>query len=255
MADITDICVAVINFNSEAETVGCLASVRRIYQDRLSVFLHDNSGYENRDLAKLVASASPESRYFWSNINIGFARAANELAHAAHQAGFGYVFLLNNDTEMLQDDLSPALTVLENNKMLAVVGMINYFRADSTKIWQSGKNAGPFGIGFVDAANQPGSYTCVDYIPGSAFLVRTSLFIELGGFDERYFAYYEEADFCARVKKIGLEVGYINGSRVLHSVGASSDDYVKAYLKTRNKLYYRKKNIKRYRLGSVLIIL
>lgn len=255
MADLTDICVAVINFKSEAETVRCLASVRQIYQGRLTVFLHDNSGYKNQNLANLVSSTGLKSQYFWSKNNIGFAKAANELANAAYHAGFEYVFLLNNDTEIIQDDLTTSLIAFEHNKKIAVAGMINYFQADSKKIWQSGKNVGPFGVGFLEAASQPGSYTCVDYIPGSAFLVRTSLFIEVGGFDESYFAYYEEADFCARVKKLGLEVVYINRSRVLHSVGASSDSYVKTYLKTRNKLYYRRKNMKKYRVGSMLLIL
>ena len=83
-------------------------------------------------------------------------------------------------------------------------------------------------------------YTVCDYVPGSALLTRTSTFKVLSGLDPKYFAYYEEIDYCLRAAKINYSVCFLNDSRVVHSVGSASSGALKTYLKTRNKLYLYK---------------
>jgi amino acid adenylation domain-containing protein len=61
----------------------------------------------------------------------------------------------------------------------------------------------------------------VDWIPGSALIVRREVVERLGGLDEGYFLYYEETDFCRKVKRAGYSVWYVPGSRVMH-IGAQS---------------------------------
>lgn len=66
-------------------------------------------------------------------------------------------------------------------------------------------------------------YRLVDWVQGSAFMIEGKLFHELGGFDERFFMYYEDADLCRRCWAKGRPVYYIPEAEVFHSYGKESD--------------------------------
>jgi len=70
------------------------------------------------------------------------------------------------------------------------------------------------------------SAASVDWVSGSCVLVRRDAFNEIGGFDERYFLYWEDADLCRRLRKAGWSIRYRPDAQVLH-VGARSSRTVK----------------------------
>ena len=67
--------------------------------------------------------------------------------------------------------------------------------------------------------NYNSDFTYCDYVPGS-FIIKLSIIDKIGFLNEDYFAYYEEIDFCFRLKNISKRVAYINKSKILHKVGA-----------------------------------
>lgn len=62
----------------------------------------------------------------------------------------------------------------------------------------------------------------VDWFPGAAMMVRRQVIEEVGGMDERYFLYYEETDFCRKVKHAGWTLWYVPQSRIMHIAGEST---------------------------------
>jgi hypothetical protein len=62
----------------------------------------------------------------------------------------------------------------------------------------------------------------IDWIPGASMMVRSAVFDTVGGFDENYFLYFEETDFCFRAKKAGFSTWYVPESRVMHIAGQST---------------------------------
>jgi N-acetylglucosaminyl-diphospho-decaprenol L-rhamnosyltransferase len=62
----------------------------------------------------------------------------------------------------------------------------------------------------------------VDWIPGASFMLRREVIDRLGGMDESYFLYYEETDFCRKVKEAGWTIWYVPQSRVMHVAGQST---------------------------------
>jgi len=62
----------------------------------------------------------------------------------------------------------------------------------------------------------------VDWLPGAAMMVRRQVIERLGGLDQTYFLYYEETDFCLKVKNAGYTVWYVPESRVMHIAGQST---------------------------------
>ena len=68
-----------------------------------------------------------------------------------------------------------------------------------------------------------GTYTSAYFdVPGASLMVRREVIDRLGGMDEGYFLYYEETDFCRKVKRAGYDVWYVPDSRVMHLVGQST---------------------------------
>ncbi|MGH9162067.1 MAG: glycosyltransferase family 2 protein [Vicinamibacteraceae bacterium] len=75
----------------------------------------------------------------------------------------------------------------------------------------------------LPSALPPGEPSCeVDWVAGSCLLVRRRAFEHVGGFDERYFMYFEDADLCRRIRAAGGTVRYRPAARVMHHVGVSS---------------------------------
>jgi GT2 family glycosyltransferase len=62
----------------------------------------------------------------------------------------------------------------------------------------------------------------IDWVPGASMMIRRAVIDTIGGFDENYFLYFEETDFCFRAKKAGFSTWYVPGSRVMHIAGQST---------------------------------
>jgi N-acetylglucosaminyl-diphospho-decaprenol L-rhamnosyltransferase len=67
--------------------------------------------------------------------------------------------------------------------------------------------------------NEP---TRVDWVAGSCMMVRRTAFVEVGGFDERFFMYWEDADLCFRLLKRGWVTIYLPSASVIHLTGRST---------------------------------
>lgn len=247
--------IVVVNYNSDEDTLKCLHSIDMASNFKGKIYLIDNSKIPS--LEKKLKSYRFQVDYFFQNKNIGFAKACNLGIRKSLNEKFEITLLLNNDTELVNNNIIEACHVLKSSPQLGVLGLINYHTSFPNKIWQSGMNKKYF-ISFKQAFINPSSnVTECDYVPGSSMLIKNELFKSIGLFDENYFAYYEEIDFCKRVSNINMKIGFLNNSIVLHKVGASSSSYVKWYLKTRNKLYFHAKfqNLLILKLINIFLIL
>jgi len=94
----------------------------------------------------------------------------------------------------------------------------------------------------------------VDYVMGAFFVIRKELFQKLGGFDERFFVYFEETDLAYRVKQAGYKTRFLAGARAYHSAGISSGK-VKAhrlFYSVRSRLLYGYKHWGRCATAALL---
>jgi GT2 family glycosyltransferase len=93
----------------------------------------------------------------------------------------------------------------------------------------------------------------VDVVMGAFFFVRRSIFEALGGFDERFFVYYEEVDFCRRVRNSGYRIRFIAGASVVHK-GQGTTEQIRAtryLLVSRSRILY---GLKHFPLASALLL-
>ena len=231
--------IVIVEYNSPEDTVNCLGTIEEFLGSKVRLYIYDNSDQKSSILEEKLNSLSVAYEYFWNDGNQGFAKACNQGFARAKDDGFSYAMLLNNDTLLVDDSPLSALKVFERRSDIAVLGLVNYFADDPSTVWQAGKRLRKSKLGFVPVSALPEEeITFCDYVPGSSLIVRLSILELVGMLDEAYFAYYEEIDFCFRVKGVGSQVAFLNNSRILHKVGASSNSSIKMYLKSRNKLYF-----------------
>ena len=162
-------------------------------------------------------------RLIRNETNLGYLRSCNRAAAAARGR---YLYLLNNDTQVLSGWLDPMLRLLAERPDVGAVGAKLLYPDGSLQeaggiIW---RDASGWNFGRQDDASKP-MYNYVrevDYCSGAALMVRRSEFLGLGGFDERYApAYFEDTDLSFRLRRMGLKTLYQPAARVVHFEGVS----------------------------------
>jgi len=85
-----------------------------------------------------------------------------------------------------------------------------------------------------------------DYGHGAAMMVPRKIIDSIGGMNEVYFLYYEELDWCERIRKSGLKIKYIPEATVFHkeSISTGKDSALKVYYLTRNRILFARKNLR-----------
>ena len=159
--------------------------------------------------------------------NLRFLRNCN---HAAEFARGKYILFLNNDTQVQDGWLPPLVAALEGDATIGFVGSM--LLAPDLSVQECGMVMASDGVATAFGGRHPAPWRPafrglrdVDYVSGAAIMLPTSLWRELGGFDEIYApAYYEDSDLAYRVRARGLRVVCEPASRVIHCCGASAGD-------------------------------
>jgi GT2 family glycosyltransferase len=154
----------------------------------------DNGGRD--DVAAAVRAARPDARVHRASRNRGFGAGCN-LGLAA--AGTEFAALLNPDAALAPGCLDACLAAADADPRAAVLG------ADPALSRGVGGAPGPD-----------------DTVSGAFMFLRLAAIRALGGFDERFFLYFEDADLCLRARAAGWTVGTAPGAGVLHEGGAST---------------------------------
>jgi O-antigen biosynthesis protein len=175
--------------------------------------------------------------------NLGFGAACTIGARLARAP---YVCFLNNDTIVTPGWLQALVATLEREPDCGAVGsrLIHpdgKLQEAGGTIWQDGSGWG-YGRGLDPTAPEVSYRREVDYCSAASLLVRRELFLELGGFDERYApAYYEDTDLCLGIWASGSRVVYEPRSTVFHVEFGSSGEARAVELHRRNQQLFAAK--------------
>lgn len=235
--------IVLLNWRRPAEILACLRSVERLDYPAVDVIVVDN-GSHNGSVEEIRA----EHARVWlieNGANLGFAGGCNIGLAASLERGADYVLLLNDDTEVAPDLLRVLVGVAESDDAIGIVGPRIYYFDRPDVIWSAG--------GTVDRLGQPGHLAVdrvddgtptamrdVDYVTGCAMLIKRRVIETVGPLDERFFAYFEETEWCSRARRAGFRTVVVPDGRVWHKIAASDrgDSPLYIYLMTRNRLLY-----------------
>ena len=199
--------VLLVLWNQAELTLGCLRAVQKLEPESVEVLVVDNA---STDRTPELLERLKGVRIIRNGENLGFVLAVNQ---GAEQARGRYLWLLNNDAYARPDCLAHLVATLESEDDIGAVGgrvilPNGMLQEAGSLVWQDGsclgygRNGDPWAGEFMFRRD-------VDFCSGVCLLTRRDLFLEMGGFDEQFApAYYEETDFCLRLREKGLRVVY-----------------------------------------------
>lgn len=234
--------IILILYNRAPLTFACLKSIKAVADVALEVVLVDNA---SSDETPMLLQRIDNARVVTNTDNLGFLAACNQAAAVAR--GETLLFL-NNDAQLLPGSLSSALDTLYSAPNVGAVGgkivlLDGTLQEAGSIVRQDGSC---LGYGRGDAPFEP-MYMfrrVVDYCSGAFLLTRREHFNELGGFDRDYIpAYYEETDYCFRLKQRGLTTVYDPLAVIVHyEFGSATDPEQGIRQQARNQNVFLKKH-------------
>lgn len=214
--------VVILNWNRLEDTKLCLDSVFKLEYPNVEVIVVDNGSSEDQKQYLLtrrdiILVDNKYNRGFTGGHIDGYEKAKGE-----------YVFLLNNDSVVSPDYLSIAVEELENNKEVGAIGGRAYFWNEKDSIYDESNPY--YSYQEIDIRTGEARTLQFDYgapqvvnnVSGSAVLVRKSVTDKVGYLYEPFFAYFEETDLFARMKRAGYKIVFHPKLKIWHRNGASS---------------------------------
>jgi hypothetical protein len=256
--------IIIVNYRTPEITADCLRSLFRFYDPTQSeIIVVDNaSGDDSPD--KLRQEFGEQIRLIENGHNAGFGAANNRGAAVAKG---NYLFFLNSDTiikDNIFNKLAEVLGNLESSRPeIGVFGPRLLGEDGREQAGAAGANPSLYGIiaGKLAGGRQQisdrkmggvnqtkptkavgASVLTYDWISGAALIISRRLFDAIGGWDENFFLYFEDADLCRRAKQKGRQAALLNDIKIIHRGGQSfpnSRQQKKYYYQSQN--YYWKK--------------
>ena len=207
----------------------------------------------------------PRIRIIQNTKNEGFARGYNV---ALKQVKADYYILINSDVEVTSGWIHPIISLMESDSLIGACQpkIRSYHQRDAFEY--AGAAGGyndeygyPFCRGrlFLTIEKDTGQYDDqveISWATGACLFLRSDLFIQLGGFDDDFFAHMEEIDYCWRLHNYGYRVMYCPDSTVYHIGGGTlpKASWRKTYLNFRNNFMLLYKNLPSRLLFKVFAI-
>ncbi len=252
-----EISIIIVSFNSRKFLSKCLESISKCFKSfNHEIIIVDNG---SQDGTIHLLKEKKEIILVQNRKNEGYARACNQ---GARIASGKYLFFANPDIEFEDNIPDKIFIFLSKNK--------DYAGGGFTHIHLSGKIqricAGHIVKPLDHFAEQLGLYGLLpsvrtfnarffplkgyktdhpaEFICGGCFLIRKEIFQKLCGFDENFLAYFEDMDFCRRLKNEGYRLFYWGSQRIIHSLGTERRKMSPVSLKAdyASRYYYFKKH-------------
>ena len=209
MADL----VAVVVAHDSADALpGCLSALAR---EGVPAVVVDNA---SRDASATVAEATG-ARVLRNSRNEGYGRANNLGVRAAE--GARHVLIVNPDVR-LRPGAAAALRAAAAAWPDAALLAPRIVEPDGRFFYQPRSLLAPYLTNPRGRRDPPSGDACAPFLSGACLMVERALFLDLGGFDEAIFLFYEDDDLCRRVAEAGRALVHVHGAEAEHGRGRSS---------------------------------
>ncbi len=239
--------ILTLNYNQAAVTAAFLESSRGLSYPNYEILVCDMASDVNPSTV-FNPDDYPKTRLLLSDKNLGFAGGNN---WGMRQAKGDFIFIVNNDTELTPDIIQlllhpfsrqadigfvcPKIKYFSNPEIIQYAGFrpMNPFTGRTSTIGDHEADLGQYDI----SGQTNGAHGC-------AMMVKKEVIEKTGMFPEKFFLYYEEWDWSARIQKAGYVIWYQAEATIFHkeSMSVGKENPLKAYYHTRNRILYMRRN-------------
>ncbi|MFQ5706982.1 MAG: glycosyltransferase [bacterium] len=235
-AGAVELSVIIVNYNVKEFLEQTLISVQRALKGiRAEIIVVDNASRDGS--VALIQRRFPGVELLVNSENLGFGRASNQgLARAQGQ----YIALLNPDTIVQEDTFASMMAFFKAHPDTGMLGC-KILNPDGTlqlacrrssptpwvafakiiglsRLFPNSRIFGRYNLTYLD----PDQSYEVDAISGSFMMIQRRILQVVGSFDEAFFLYGEDLDWCFRIRQSGWKVRYFPGTKIIHFKGESS---------------------------------
>jgi GT2 family glycosyltransferase len=216
----------ILTFNDVEDTIQCVESLlQSTYPVETFYILDNGSTTEGVFVSLKTAFGENEScKVMRSEQNLGFSAGVNICLREAVEENPDYLLLVNNDAVIDKECIKKLVSTLETHKDALLCGPSILYHSRQDVLW----HGAAYFSWIKTAANNPGHnelFTVpnsaaleVDTISGCVMLIKSRAMEEVGFFDESFFFYTEDLDYCLRVKQIGQKVIYNPQAVAFHKI-------------------------------------
>jgi hypothetical protein len=247
-----ELSAVIVNYNAGPELRDALQSIADEMAGRpWEAVVVDNASTDGSSGS--LAECAPYARVLRNAVNVGFGRGVNQGGAASTSP---LILIMNPDCRLERGAMATMRGELEARRQCAIVGPRvldpdgseqGSARGDPDMLTGFFGRTGPLrnllpssAVSRRNVVSGSESAT-VDWVSGACMLVRRQAFDDVGGFDARYFLYWEDADLCRRLRARGYEIRYAPAATAVHRVGHSSKTARAASIKAFHEsayLYY-----------------
>lgn len=211
------IAVIILHYGHVATTKNCFKELKAKIGDN-QVILINNTQDNISDLVKIISG----TKLIHNSKNLGFAAGVNQgIKLASKDKSITHILLLNNDLTITHGSLNQLLLTFNKFQTAGIVSPVlhHHNRFD----WGGKYNKWSGMVRHKNWDNKPKTVQTVAHVAGAAILISREVIDQIGMFDERFFLYFEDLDYCLRAKAAGFTT-HINPDVVAeHATSASSN--------------------------------
>jgi len=259
---VRSVAFVVVTFNSARDIAGCLDSIVAQGLHEFRIVVVDNASQD--ETVRAVQESGIDLTQVRNETNRGFAAACNQ---AVSRTDDDFIMFLNPDARLCPGAVEELVSAIESDEQIGIAGP--RLRSPDGKLlpsayrfptlfqelaflfclrpilvsWPFRRLFGRLLAGRFGQFDPHDRRRVVDSVIGACMLVSREVFLKLGGFDEQFFLFYEEKDFCKRALEAGFSTLFVPEAQAVHEVGASvrSNRIGAASAKRASmKRYYRK---------------
>ncbi len=233
--------VIVLNWNRLQETLECLKHIRNLTYSNLEIIIVDNGSVDDskqrlQQEKGIIFIDNPSNRGFTGGHIDGLQHAKGE-----------FILLLNNDAVIKPDYIDKALPHFADSQVAAVGGRAyfwddQYPALNETNPYYAYQEINPITAEGIFTQHDGEIVREVNMVSGSGVVIRRSVINEVGYLYEPFFAYYEETDLFARMKRAGYKILYSPELGIWHKNGSSSSPYFQFHQLFKNRFLFAVRN-------------
>lgn len=236
--------IIIVTYNSAGHIRRCLESVERQTRAQHEIVIVDNCSSDNT-VRKIKESKVPVKLHL-QNSNLGFSKANNI---GVGSCSGEYLLFLNPDTVVCDHAADKLISYMTDNQDAGIVApkLVEDNGQPQPSVRKLPTIMGAFGEYYLGIKNAYQAYVpegkeaaAVESVVGAAMLIPKAIYQKAGGFNNKYFMYFEDLELCKKVWKMGYKVIYQPQAVVRHSVGmsAATNPKTAGYLKQSATFYH-----------------
>ena len=216
--------IVILNFNGLPYISDCLRSLHKV-KGLGRIIVVDNHSQDQSVF--LIKKSFPQIKIIKNRENLGFAKGNNKAIRILLKKGYDYIMLLNPDIVADKNFLNPLIKLADSDKKIGIVAPLLKEGTGDKVVYALGAKFNPI-LGrtkHIHVEARPLHIAKQELVSGCAMLVKKEVFKKIGLFDERFFLYFEDSDFCLRARKAGFEIFVEPKSVVFHKISQSFKNY------------------------------